>query len=356
MADHHIQVNAEALAAQRVASILSLRDSVLNDIQKTSSSNVGAELLADKVGVITGVDSDIGIGAASLATFAREGARHIYLVDWQKRHILAIIETIKTRFPNTTLTLIEGDAADAPFVKSVIDRVINDEGHLDFFFANSGVMELPGKEKEERIDDDPGKFLPELWADVFETSEEDFLAYMRINAARQASSSPLQAYLVLTHLPCSKFIALKYASKAMSLTCPERGKTLPGGSILLTSSTAGVKARAGPLAYSASNASIVSFAQTGSYEFAGRNVRVNAICPGLIQTEMTAPFLVPNLHGDSGTPAEGMMNPSLRHGLAHEVAEVAVFLSSSKASYINGQAINIDGGWTAGNPFMPRPM
>ncbi|ODN73255.1 hypothetical protein L202_07808 [Cryptococcus amylolentus CBS 6039] len=239
-------VNAEALAAQRVASILSLRDSVLNDIQKTSSSNVGAELLADKVGVITGVDSDIGIGAASLATFAREGARHIYLVDWQKRHILAIIETIKTRFPNTTLTLIEGDAADAPFVKSVIDRVINDEGHLDFFFANSGVMELPGKEKEERIDDDPGKFLPELWADV-------------------------------------KFIALKYASKAMSLTCPERGKTLPGGSILLTSSTAGVKARAGPLAYSASNASIVSFAQTGSYEFAGRNVRVNAICPGLIQ-------------------------------------------------------------------------
>ncbi|ODN94730.1 hypothetical protein L198_04874 [Cryptococcus wingfieldii CBS 7118] len=292
MADHHFQVNAEALAAERVASILSLRDSVLNDIQKSSSSN-----------------------AASLATFAREGARHIYLVDWQKKHILAIIETIKARFPNTTLTFIEGDAADAPFVKSVIDRVINDEGHLDFFFANSGVMELPEKEKEERIDDDPGKFLPEL-----------------------------------------KFIALKYASKAMSLTCPERGKTLPGGSILLTSSTAGVKARAGPLAYSASNASIVSFAQTGSYEFAGRNVRVNAICPGLIQTEMTAPFLVPNLHGDSGTPAEGMMNPSLRHGLAHEVAEVAVFLSSSKASYINGQAINIDGGWTAGNPFMPRPM
>ncbi|TYJ53252.1 hypothetical protein B9479_006119 [Cryptococcus floricola] len=322
-------VDAEALAAQRVASILSLRDSVLNDIQKSSSSNVGAGLLADKVGVITGVDSDIGIGAASLATFAREGARHIYLVDWQKKHILAIIETIEARFPTTTLTFIEGDAADAPFVKSVIDRVINDEGHLDFFFANSGVMELPEKEKEERIDDDPGKFLPELWADVFETSEEDFLA---------------------------KFIALKYASKAMSLTCPERGKTLPGGSILLTSSTAGLKARAGPLAYSASNASIVSFAQTGSYEFAGRNVRVNAICPGLIQTEMTAPFLVPNLHGDSGTPAEGMMNPSLRHGLAHEVAEVAVFLSSSKASYINGQAINIDGGWTAGNPFMPRPM
>ncbi|WVQ74241.1 hypothetical protein IAR50_003838 [Cryptococcus sp. DSM 104548] len=125
-----------------------------------------------------------------------------------------ILETVRARFPDTTLTFIEGDAADASFIEFVIDRVINQAGHLDFFFPNSGVLDTLGKEKEQRVDGDPGKFFPEMWSDVFETSEEDFLAFMRIDTA-------------------SKSIALKYASQAMSILCPERGKILPGGSYLL---------------------------------------------------------------------------------------------------------------------------
>lgn len=65
------------------------------------------------------------------------------------------------------------------------------------------------------------------------------------------------------------------------------GKTIPGGSIVATASIAGLRANAGPIAYSASKAAIVSMVQSASHMFAGQNVRANAICPGLIKTDMT---------------------------------------------------------------------
>jgi NAD(P)-dependent dehydrogenase (short-subunit alcohol dehydrogenase family) len=108
------------------------------------------------------------------------------------------------------------------------------------------------------------------------------------------------------------FLAIKYAAPALSKICPEKGKHTPGGSLVLTASSknaedahsvklilvAGLKSNAGPMPYSASKAAVVSMAQTASYELAGRNIRVNAICPGLIQVGLVRYARLPRALGD----------------------------------------------------------
>lgn len=114
---------------------------------------------------------------------------------------------------------------------------------------------------------------------------------------------------------------------------------------------AGKLANAGPLPYSASKAAVISLAQTSSYELAAQNVRVNAICPGLIQTDMTR--LAFDLARAAGKEAVmGVLNPLKRQGLPHEVAELAVWLSGEESSYVNGQALSVDGGLTASMPYI----
>ena len=109
-------------------------------------------------------------------------------------------------------------------------------------------------------------------------------------------------------------LAIKYAAPAMSKLCPERGKTIPGGSIILTASVAGKAANAGPIPYSASKAAVISLAQTCAAALTGQNVRVNAICPGLIETDMPrAIFMAAEARGKGGEV--GKLNPLLRQGL-----------------------------------------
>jgi NAD(P)-dependent dehydrogenase (short-subunit alcohol dehydrogenase family) len=96
-------------------------------------------------------------------------------------------------------------------------------------------------------------------------------------------------------------------------------------------------------------------AQTIAYQLAGTNIRVNAICPGLIETGMTAPvFEMARQRGTSGKI--GQLNPLKRAGHADEIARVALFLGSDEASYVNGQAWAVDGGMSAGHPFVPGKM
>ena len=128
-----------------------------------------------------------------------------------------------------------------------------------------------------------------------------------------------------------------------------------GGSIIGTASVAGLRSNAGSTPYSASKAAVVSLAQTIAYQLTGTGVRVNAICPGLIETGMTAPvFEMARARGSQGKI--GQLNPSRRAGHADEVARVALFLGSDEASYVNGQAWAICGGLSAGHPHVPGKL
>jgi len=161
-----------------------------------------------------------------------------------------------------------------------------------------------------------------------------------------------------------------------------KDKKYPGGSIIATASVAGLRSNAGGTDYSASKAAVISIMQTTSYQLAGTGIRCNAVCPGLIETGMTSKMYV--AARARGTEKKiGSLNPLMRGGVADEVARVALFLASDEASYVsdfllptherraspwwlrgqsltdrqvNGQAWAVDGGLSAGHPFVPGKM
>lgn len=148
-------------------------------------------------------------------------------------------------------------------------------------------------------------------------------------------------------------LAAKYAAPAMMLTSDK--KKYPSGSIIGTASVAGLRSNAGSSDYSASKAGVVSLAQTIAYQLAGTGIRINAICPGLIETGMTAPMF--EAARARGTEKKvGQLNPLKRAAHADEVARVALFLGSDESSYVTGQAWAVDGGLSAGHPVVPGKL
>lgn len=139
----------------------------------------------------------------------------------------------------------------------------------------------------------------------------------------------------------------------MQRTSPS--KPYPSGSIIATASVAGIRSNAGSTDYSASKAAVISLMQTTSYQLSGTGIRCNAICPGVIETGMTGPLY--KVARQKGTERKiGQLNPMRRGGIADEVARVALFLGSDEASYVTGQAWAVDGGLSAGHPFVPGKL
>jgi NAD(P)-dependent dehydrogenase (short-subunit alcohol dehydrogenase family) len=138
------------------------------------------------------------------------------------------------------------------------------------------------------------------------------------------------------------FLAIRHAAPHMM----RQGK----GAIICTASVAGLRANAGGHPYSASKAGVISLVQTAANSLTGTGVRVNAICPGLIETGMTRPIF--ERARERGSTAKiGQLNPLQRQGEPEEIAAMALFLASDEASYVNGQAFAVDGGLSSTHPF-----
>jgi NAD(P)-dependent dehydrogenase (short-subunit alcohol dehydrogenase family) len=258
--------------------------------------------LEGKVAIVTGAAS--GIGRASAILFAREGAR-VVAVDRNVDGLSATADTIVKNGGDAEP--VAADVGEENDVKAFVDRALEKYGALDIVYANAGIIGGPDPLLEQTVD---------LWLHV------------------------LQINLI------GPFLAIKHA--APHLIAKRRG------SILLTASTAGLRANAGGAPYSASKAGVISLAQTAANSFLGTGVRVNAICPGLIETGMT--------HGlfesarQRGTADKiGQLNPLQRAGAPEEIAAMALFLASDESSYVNGQAFAVDGGLSSTLPFT-RPI
>ncbi|MCX7321568.1 MAG: SDR family NAD(P)-dependent oxidoreductase [Hyphomicrobiales bacterium] len=143
------------------------------------------------------------------------------------------------------------------------------------------------------------------------------------------------------------FLAIKHAMPHMI----KQGH----GSIVLTASVAGLKSGASGHPYASSKAGVISLVQTTAYSLSGTGVRINAVCPGLIETGMTKPVF--DRAKQRGTEDKiGQLNPLKRAGQPHELAAMGLFLASDEASYVNGQAIPVDGGLTASMPYAGKPI
>jgi NAD(P)-dependent dehydrogenase (short-subunit alcohol dehydrogenase family) len=121
------------------------------------------------------------------------------------------------------------------------------------------------------------------------------------------------------------------------------------GSIVCTASVAGLKAGASGHPYGASKAGVISLVQTTAYSLSGTGVRINAVCPGLIETGMTK-GIYDMAKAAGRETAIGQLNPLRRGGEPIEIANAALFLASDESSYVNGHALVVDGGLASSHP------
>ncbi len=230
-----------------------------------------------------------GIGKASVELFRSEGA-------------------IVVGADVTEGADVRADAGSESEVQLLVERVGREQGRIDIFFANAGVS---------------GGL-----ASISEQTAEDWEAILRVNLI-------------------GPFLAIKYAAPWMQKHDHQRG------SIICTASVAGLRSGAGGAAYSASKAGVINLVQTAAQQLAGTGIRVNAICPGLIETGMTKPMY--DLARERGQEARiGELNPLRRGGLPVEIAQAALFLASDESSYVNGAALVVDGGLSSSHPIARR--
>ncbi len=246
--------------------------------------------LAGKVAVVTGAGS--GIGRASAMLFAAEGAR-VIAADVT----VGVEETVAAIGPGAVA--MRADAGAEEDVAHLVRDAVARFGGLDILFANAGISGgLKG---------------------LFEQEVADWQEIRRVTLI-------------------GPWLAVKHAAPAM--------KARGGGSIICTASVAGLRAGAGGPAYSASKAGVISLVETAAAQLTGANVRVNAICPGLIETGMTQPIY--DMARERGVGDRiGQLNPLQRGGQPDEIARAALFLASDAASYVNGHALVVDGGLSA---------
>ena len=195
------------------------------------------------------------------------------------------------------------DAGSEEDVVRLVAMAREEHGGLHGFFANAGIS---------------GGL-----ASIFEQSAEDWQEILRVNLIGPA-------------------LAIRHAAPIIR----EQG----GGSIICTASVAGLRSGAGGPAYSASKAGVISLVKTAAQQLSGSNVRVNAICPGLIETGMTE-FVYERARAKGVEGKLGHLNPLRRGGQPVEIARAALFLASDESSYVNGHALVVDGGLSSSHPF-----
>lgn len=244
-------------------------------------------MLKDKVAVITG--SARGLGKAIALMLAEHGAKVVvnYTSDSSKDQAEDVVLKIKEM--GREAVAIQADVSNHIEAKNLIDGAIKAFGTIDILVNNAGIT-------KDMI--------------LLRMTEEEFDKVIAVNLK-------------------GVFNCTKHATRVM---------LKKGGSIINMTSVIGLAGNIGQANYAASKAGIIGFTKSIAKEFASRNVRVNAIAPGFIETDMTA-----NL---PETIRENALKniPLSRLGQAEEVAKVALFLASDLSSYVTGEVIRVDGG------------
>ena len=249
-----------------------------------------ATQLAGKVALVTGASS--GIGRAAAQVFAREGAK-LVLADVVAEGSEELVRQIGES--GGEACFIKTDVASPADVEAMVARAVEAYGRLDCAFNNAGVL----------VKDRSG--------DVAGTLEEDWDFILDINLK-------------------GVWLCMKYEIRQML----EQGS----GAVVNTSSVAGLRG-AGGAAYVASKHGVVGLTKSATLAYAGKNIRINAVCPGSIYTPMTQwGFDKP----EQRKRAEAR-SPIGRLAAPEEVAEVVVWLCSDAASYVTGVSMPVDGGY-----------
>jgi NAD(P)-dependent dehydrogenase (short-subunit alcohol dehydrogenase family) len=247
------------------------------------------------VAVITGGAS--GIGAGTVRRFVEEGAR-VLVADLDGEKGDALVAEV-----GTAAAFLRTDVSREEDVAAVVSEAVDRWGRLDCLFNNAGF----------------GGALGPIEA----TSVDDY-------------------DLTLDVLLKSVFLGMKHAAPVM--------KAQGSGSIISTASVAGLRAGYAPHLYSTAKAAVIHLTRSVALELGESNVRVNAICPGFIDTPMMhAVTQMPGLEEQRERIRDA--HQLGRFGRSEEIANAALFLASDEASFVTGHGLVVDGGYTAGHRF-----
>lgn len=250
-----------------------------------------ASEFSGKVALVTGAAA--GIGRATALAFAREGAK-VVLADVMAEEGKKAVQEIKDA--GGQAIFVRTDVSKAAEVKALVEKTVEAFGRLDFAANNAGIE---------------GKTAP-----TAECTEENWDRVISIN--------------------------LKGIWLCMRYEIPKMQKQ--GGAIVNTASIAGLVGFPGLPAYTASKFGVIGLTKAAALEYAKQGIRVNAVCPGVIHTAMVDRLIEGNPEMEAGLTAG---TPLSRMGQPEEIAEVAIWLCSDKASFVTGHALAADGGYTA---------
>ena len=248
--------------------------------------------LKGKVALITGGGS--GMGRAASLLFAREGAK-VAAIDVTEASAAETARMIKAA--GGEAVSLRADVSDSEDARAMVEETVRAFGGLDVLYNNAGIEGESG-------------FIAQL-------AEEAFDRVIAINLR-------------------GVWLGMKYALPRIV----ERG----GGAIINTASVAGIVGIKGASAYCAAKAGVIAMTRVAALEYGRYNVRVNCICPGVIQTPM-----VDRIAGPGGVKPRFIERSSVfnRVGNADEIAHTALFLASDEAPFATGAPFIIDGGWVA---------
>jgi NAD(P)-dependent dehydrogenase (short-subunit alcohol dehydrogenase family) len=243
--------------------------------------------LNGKIAVITGANS--GIGLATARTFLAEGAERVYITGRRQAELDQAAATLGER-----AVAVQGDVTNPADLDRLYDQIKSEIGRVDVVFANAGFATPAalGSITEEHVDG------------ILNTNVKGVI------------------WTVQKALPLMK----------------------PGGSIILTASIVGSKGFGDWSLYSATKAAVRSFARTWSSDLKGRNIRINAVSPGVVETPAWEVSGAPKeqVHGFFNFAAS--ITPLARTGQIEEIARVVTFLASDESSFMNGSEVFVDGG------------
>lgn len=256
------------------------------------SAGAPVGLAQGRVVLVTGAAG--GIGRAAACQFAAQGASHVVVADLDGEGAAETVGQINSAGTGPRASAVQVDVTDEGAVAAMVDGIVSQHGRLDSAFNNAGISD--------------------------QMSE-----FHNLDAARWDR-------MIAVNLT-SVFLCMKHELRHMA----DRG----GGTIVNTSSGAGVVAAPGQPHYTAAKHGVVGLTKAAAQEYARRGIRVNAVLPGSTDTPMIRRFI-----GDNPEIAKLIASTNIggRMLTADEVAEVAVWLASDAASMVNGQSLIVDGG------------
>lgn len=262
----------------------------------------GTGRLQDRVAVITG--GAAGIGKATVQMFVDEGA-YVVIGDMNAEAGQGLLDELAEAGHGDRVRFQPVDVSDEDQVEELMQAATSAFGGLDILFNNAGIGGAVGS-------------LFELEAEFWD-----------------------ETFAVLTK---GVFLGMKHGGRIMR----DSGK---GGSIINTASIAALSGRGGPLAYSATKAAVVNMTLNAAVELAPLNIRVNAVCPGVIFTDL--------MHRGNADQAEKVIQriqPIPRRGEPEDIASMVRFLASDESTFVTGTTQVVDGGYLAQGTLGVHPL